>query len=48
MKFTQITKFLLEYSSVGRIILKEISLAFIGMTDGEAETPILWPPDANS
>ena len=21
---------------------------FIGRTDGEAETPILWPPDANS
>ena len=21
---------------------------FIGRTDGEAETPILWPPDAKS
>ena len=28
-------------------ILKEISpLVFIGRTDVEAETPILWPPDA--
>ena len=24
------------------------SWVFIGMTDGEAETPILWPPDAKS
>ena len=24
------------------------SWVFIGGTDGEAETPILWPPDANS
>ena len=24
------------------------SWAFIGRTDVEAETPILWPPDANS
>ena len=30
-------------------ILKEISLwVFIGRTDVEAETPILWPPDAKS
>ena len=30
-------------------ILKEIShLIFIGRTDVEAETPILWPPDAKS
>ena len=29
-------------------ILKEISPGFIGRTDVEAETPILWPPDANS
>ena len=26
-------------------ILKEISPEFIGRTDAEAETPILWPPD---
>ena len=26
--------------------LKEISSIFIGRTDIEAETPILWPPDA--
>ena len=24
------------------------SLVFIGRTDVEAETPILWPPDAKS
>ena len=30
-------------------ILKEISLLmFIGRTDAEAETPILWPPDAKN
>ena len=29
-------------------ILKEISPSFIGRTDVEAETPILWPPDAKS
>ena len=29
-------------------ILKEIkSLVFIGRTDAEAETPILWPPQEN-
>ena len=25
-----------------------MSWMFIGRTDAEAETPILWPPDANS
>ena len=29
-------------------ILKEISWVFIGRTDVEAETPILWPPHAKS
>ena len=29
-------------------ILKETSWVFIGRTDAEAETPILWPPDAKS
>ena len=29
-------------------ILKEVSWVFIGRTDAEAETPILWPPDAKS
>ena len=29
-------------------ILKEISPEFIDRTDAEAETPILWPPDAKS
>ena len=24
------------------------SLIFIGRTDAEAETPVLWPPDAKS
>ena len=30
-------------------ILKEINRAYvIGRTDAEAETTVLWPPDANS
>ena len=29
-------------------ILKEISPGFIGRTNAEAETPILWPPDVKS
>ena len=29
-------------------ILKDISPVFIGRTDVEAETPILWPPDAKN
>ena len=29
-------------------ILKEINPEFIGKTDAEAETPILWPPDSKS
>ena len=29
-------------------ILKETSPIFIGRTDVEAETPILWPPDAKN
>ena len=29
-------------------VLKEMSRIFIGRTDVEAETPILWPPDAKS
>ena len=29
-------------------ILKEISPEFIGRTGVEAETPILWPPDAKN
>ena len=31
-----------------QFILKEINWIFIGRTDAEAETPILWPPDAKS
>ena len=29
-------------------ILKDQSWVFIGKTDAEAETPLLWPPDAKS
>ena len=29
-------------------ILKDQSWVFIGRTDAEAETPVLWPPDAKS
>ena len=29
-------------------ILKAISPGFIGRTDVEAKTPILWPPDAKN
>ena len=29
-------------------ILKEILKVFIGRTDAETETPILWPPDGKS
>ena len=29
-------------------ILKEISPEYIGWTDAEAETPILWPSDVKS
>ena len=29
-------------------VLKEINPEFIGRTDAEAETPILWPPDAKN
>ena len=29
-------------------ILKEISPEYIGRTDAEAETPILWPPDVKN
>ena len=29
-------------------IIKEISPDFIGRTDAEAETPILWPPDTKN
>ena len=28
--------------------IKEISPDFIGRTDAEAETPILWPPDTKN
>ena len=34
--------------SSNQSILKEISTEFIGRTDAEAETPILWPPDAKN
>ena len=31
-----------------QFILKEISPEYIGRTDAEAETPILWPQDAKN
>ena len=31
-----------------QFILREINPGFTGRTDVEAETPILWPPDAKS
>ena len=31
-----------------QLLLKEISPIFIGRTDAEAETPILWPPDVKN
>ena len=35
----------LDCMEIHQSIIKEISPVFIGRTDGEAETPILWPPD---
>ena len=31
-----------------RVHSKDQSWVFIGRTDVEAETPVFWPPDANS
>ena len=35
----------LDFKEIKLVNLKEI---FIGRTDAEVETPILWPPDAKS
>ena len=32
----------------GKYDFKDQSWVFIGTTDVEAETPILWPPDGNN
>ena len=40
---------LLDYKEIQPFHPKgDQSLVFIGRTDVEAETPILWPPDAKS
>ena len=38
----------LDFKEIHQSILKEISPGFMGRTDVEAETPILWSPDAKS
>ena len=39
----------LDYKEVQPVHPKgDQSLVFIGRTDAEAETPVLWPPDAKS
>ena len=38
----------LDCKEVKPVHSKDQSWVFIGRTDVEAETPILWPPDANS
>ena len=38
----------LDCKEISQFILKEISPVFIGWTDVEAETPILWTPDAKN
>ena len=39
----------LDTKEINQLILKEInSLRLIGRTDAEAETSILWPPDAKN
>ena len=40
--FSEIQHFFLEFYKLSQ------SWMFIGRTDAEAETPILWPPDAKS
>ena len=42
----KILKSLLDFKEIQPVHPKgDRSLVFIGMTDVEAETPILWPPD---
>ena len=38
----------LDCKEISQFILKEISPVFIGWTDVEAETPILWTPNAKN
>ena len=38
----------LDCKEIQPVYPKDQSWAFIGRTDVEAETPILWPPDAKS
>ena len=39
----------LDCKEIQRVLPKGIqSWVFIGRTDAEAETPVLWPPHANS
>ena len=38
----------LDYKEIQPVHPKDQSWVFIGRTDAEAETPILWPPDAKS
>ena len=38
----------LDYKEIQPVHPKDQSWVFIGRTDAEAETPILWPPHANS
>ena len=37
-----------QQKRLNKSVLKKIILIFIGRTDGVAEAPILWPPDAKS
>ena len=38
----------LDYKEIQPVHPKDQSWVFIGRTDAEAETPILWPPDVKS
>ena len=38
----------LDFKEIQSVHAKDQSRVFIGRTDVEAETPILWPPDAKS
>ena len=38
----------LDCKEIQPVHSKDLSWVFIGRTDAEAETPILWPPNAKS
>ena len=38
----------LDWKEIEPVHPKDLSWVFIGRTDVEAETPILWPPDVKS